>query len=315
MFFNSYWFKTIGFISLVFDSSGVTKNQIKHIEQIVEEYADKIRIHNAELAKLDNPIRFIVKQNDNDRPLTIIPNEYNDCFITLVARTDPLHKSNLITELVQGKLLEDIKENSLDIRYDYFLDKMYFNYFHFSYFPGGINYDIFNEQIDESGEMKIDTYHKLKKRLHNRKIWYFNGPPEKKPNALLAILPSDSSINMNHLSLLDCLYQQLKSFFTNEINIEEHILSMEFIPLNCIWNSDDIQNQFIIDCHTIKTKEYLLEKPLKVFLDNKNSFIIELRSYDEYMQNEYEKSMKANHYRQLIKNHDEAIQRISKKKS
>jgi hypothetical protein len=83
---------------------------------MIERYADQIRAHKAELIKLDNPIRFVIKQLDNDTPLTTIPREYNDCFLTLVTRTDPLHKSQLVTELVQDKLLDDVKNNSLDIR-------------------------------------------------------------------------------------------------------------------------------------------------------------------------------------------------------
>jgi len=61
-------------------------------------------------------MRFIIKPVDNDTPLTTIPREYNDCFITLVTRSDPLRKSDLVTNLVQEKFSEDVKANSLDIR-------------------------------------------------------------------------------------------------------------------------------------------------------------------------------------------------------
>lgn len=94
----------------------MTKHQVNNIEKIVEEYADKIRTNKAEFAKLDNPMRFVIKPLDNDKPLTTIPREYNDCFITLVTRSDPLRRSDLITELIQEKLLEEVKTNSLDIR-------------------------------------------------------------------------------------------------------------------------------------------------------------------------------------------------------
>lgn len=87
-----------------------------NVEKIIEQYAEKIRTNKAELVKLDNPIRFIIKQLDNDTPLTTIPREYNDCFLTLITQTDPLHKSILVTELVPDKLLGDVKANSLDIR-------------------------------------------------------------------------------------------------------------------------------------------------------------------------------------------------------
>ncbi|CAF3998814.1 unnamed protein product [Rotaria magnacalcarata] len=177
------------------------------------------------------------------------------------------------------------------------------------YFPGGVNDDMPHDEINENGQMKLETYQNLKKRLNHRKIWYFDGPPEKKPNALLAILPIDSYVNMNHQRLLDCLYDQLKVVSVNEnFDRKDQILSIEFIPLSCILNSNDIQNQFIIDCDTIQTKEKLMEKPLKISL-NKHSTTIELRSYDEEIHKEYEKSIKAEKYRELIKNHDEAVKR------
>lgn len=282
---------------------------------MIEQYADKIRANQAELAKLENPIRFVIKQLDNDIPLTTIPREYNDCMLTLITRSDPLHKSHLVTELVQNKLVEDVKANSLDIRLENILNLLsIFMNFYFSYFPGGVNYDVPHDDIDENGQMKIETYQKLKKRLNNRKIWYFSEAPEKKPNALLAIVPLDPSISMNHQRLFDCLGNQLKSVSTNEdFAVEERIISIEFMALSCILNSYDIPNQFIIDCDSTETKKKLLEKPLK-FASSKQTFIIELHSYDEYMHKEYEKSIKAEKYRELVKNHDEAIKRTSSTK-
>jgi hypothetical protein len=162
--------------------------------------------------------------------------------------------------------------------------------------------------------MNIETYEKLKKRLNNRKVWYFEEAPEKKPNALLAILPSDSSINIDHQRLYDALYDRLKTSLTNGDSIsEQRIVSIEFIPLSCILNSNDISNQFIVDCDTIETKRQLMDKPLKISL-NKNSAMIELHSYDEDMQREYEKFIKSEKYRELIKTHDASVKRTTSKK-
>jgi len=161
--------------------------------------------------------------------------------------------------------------------------------------------------------MQIETYQKLKKRLNARKVWYFNAPPEKKPNALIAILPSNLSTIIDHKCLLDCLSERLKTVSTNEnFDIGERILSIEFIPLSCILDSYDVSNQFIIDCNTIETKQKLLDKPLKFNL-NKQSITVELQSYDENIQREYDKSVKAEKYRELLKIHDEAVKRTSTK--
>jgi hypothetical protein len=162
--------------------------------------------------------------------------------------------------------------------------------------------------------MKIETYQKLKKRLNSRKVWHFDGPPEKKPNALLAILPPDLSIHIDHQRLFDALYDRLKISLTNEnFNIEQQILSIEFVPLSCILNSNEISNQFIIDCDTIETKRQLMDKPLKILL-NKQTTMIELQSYDENIQREYDKFIKSEKYRELIKNHETAVKRTSSKK-
>ncbi|CAF5106283.1 unnamed protein product [Rotaria magnacalcarata] len=162
--------------------------------------------------------------------------------------------------------------------------------------------------------MNLETYQKLKKRLNSRKVWYFDGPPEKKTNAFLATVPPDTTITIDHQRLLDALYDRLRSSSTNaNCTIEQQILSIEFSPLSCIFNSSDMSNQFIVDCDTMETKQKLLEKPLKI-VSNKHSVNLELQSYDENIQREYEKFIKSEKYRELIKNHDSAVKRTSKTK-
>ena len=185
-----------------------------------------------------------------------------------------------------------------------------------SYFPGGINYDVPREEIDETGQMPMETYQKLKKRLSNRKVWYFSGPPEKKPKGLIAILPVESSIRITHDVLLNAIYERLKSISSEDnYPVEERILSIEFVPLSCILSSNDVSNQFIIGCDSKETKQQLMETPLK-FTINKQSIQIELQSHDEIMQREYEKFIKSEKYQELLKNHDDAKKRVgSNKKS
>ena len=100
----------------VFDSTCVTQVQVDSVEKLIEPYAAQIRRREAEFVKLDNPIRFAIRQTDTELPLTTIPREYNDCLITLVTQTDPLRKSKLVTELVPEPFTEEVKMSSLDIR-------------------------------------------------------------------------------------------------------------------------------------------------------------------------------------------------------
>lgn len=183
----------------------------------------------------------------------------------------------------------------------------------FSYFPGGVNYDVPHDEIDENGQMNLETYQKLKQRLRNHKLWYFSSPPEKKPNALIAILPLTHSFAIQHQQLLDGLYDRLKSSSTEQnLNVKHRIISIEFLPFNCILDSFDIPNRFVIDCDSSETKQELIDKPLKLNI-NKQSIIIELISYDEVMRKEYDKSIKAEKYRELVKNHDLAVKRSAGK--
>ena len=78
-------------------------------------------------------------------------------------------------------------------------------------------------------------------------------------------------------------------------------------------NSSDIPNEFIVDCDTNNTKRLLMEQPLKL-VANKQTIHIDLQSYDENMQREYEKFIKSEKYRELIKNHDAAMKRTTSKK-
>ncbi|UJR13486.1 hypothetical protein I4U23_000500 [Adineta vaga] len=277
---------------IFFDSTRVTKVQIKIVENLVEQYVDQIRTHRAELIKVDNPMRFIIKgmNSENNTPLITIPREYNDCLLTLITRSDSLRQSNLISDLIQDQFYEDMKANSLDI----------------SYFPDGINYEHRQEESDKNGQITNETYQKLKNRLRNRQVRYFNRPPEKKPLALLAILPVNGSIYVNHQQLLDCLYDRLKTYSTNKITeIQHKIISIEFLPLTCILDSNEISNQYIINCDTMETKQQLIIKPIKLNL-NKQFFLIEFHSYDEDIQREYEKFLQAEKYRELIKNYQKA---------
>ncbi|CAF1354463.1 unnamed protein product, partial [Didymodactylos carnosus] len=280
---------------IFFDSTVVTKTQVSYIEKIIEQYADNIRLKRAEIIKLDNPTQFVIKSLTNDDFLAKIPREYNDTVLTIIAKTDPLRKSEIINALINDKLVEDIKANSLDI----------------SYFPGGVNYDVPRDEIDDSGQLKLETYKKLKQRLNARKVWFFNDIPQKKPNALLCSMPND--LNLNHKQLLDLLYEILQTD-SGRTDVSRKILSLEYVARSVILNSVEVNDQWIIDCDTKETKNQLKEKGLKISVGNhqRHPLIIELRSYDEEIQKEYEKFLKSEKYRELIRTHDESIKKLAK---
>ncbi|CAF0998451.1 unnamed protein product [Adineta ricciae] len=285
-------------LKIFFDSSHVTKTQVKTVEKLFASHANQIRVRQAELIQVDRSIQFAIRATNSEKLLTTIPRKYNDCLLTLITRSNPLRRSNFVSELVHDQFYEEIKANSMDI----------------SYFPGGVNYEIPQEEIERTGQISSKTYEKLKTRLSNCQVRYFSHPPEKRPCSLLAILPANYSTSINHQQLLECLYDRLKTLFTHDkIDIKQRILSLEFLPLTCILDSNGVSNQYIINCDTIDTKQKLMSKPMKLYA-NKQLFFIELHSYDEDLQKEYEKFLQAENYRELIQNYLPTIKRISRKK-
>lgn len=118
-------------IILVFDSSIVTKHQVKSIEK----YIEQIRCDDVEIVKFENPLRFVVQNKTTHSVVTTIPHEFNDCLLTLISHSDPLRKSEIIDKCVSAELSRDIKDNSLDIRsrsMKYKNDKQIFHLFSFS---------------------------------------------------------------------------------------------------------------------------------------------------------------------------------------
>jgi len=157
--------------------------------------------------------------------------------------------------------------------------------------------------------MKIETYQNLKQRLTHQKVRFFSDRPDKKPQALIVILPKNLSQTITHKCLLDALGDHLKSSLTDEdFDIEQKIVSIEFVPLTCILDSYQIANEFIVDCDCQQTKQEFLDQTLKIQL-KKQTISIELHSYDEHMRKEYERFLKSEKYRELIKNHERAVKR------
>lgn len=170
------------------------------------------------------------------------------------------------------------------------------------------------QEIDENGQMPLETYQKLKKRLSNKKVWYFSGPPEKRPNSIIAIIPADAPFEVDHQCLLNAIYEHLKNVETHQDqSANERILSIEYVPLSCLLSSSEVSNQFIIDCDEHQTKQTLLGTPLKISL-HKQSVNIEFQSHDELMQKEFEKFIKSEKYHELLKNHENGRKKVSANK-
>ena len=94
----------------------MTKHQVRTIEKYIEPYVEQIRSDQAELFKLENPLRFLVLQKETRSVMTTVPQELNDCLLTLISHSDPLRKSEMIGKLIPQQLLQDVKDNALDIR-------------------------------------------------------------------------------------------------------------------------------------------------------------------------------------------------------
>jgi hypothetical protein len=176
-----------------------------------------------------------------------------------------------------------------------------------------VNYDVPQREINDDGQLDLDTYKQIQSRLKHRTVCFFTERPASRANALIVILPINHSLNIHHQDLFDILYEQVKRLSDDDnIDIHQRILSLEFVPSTCVFGSLDLANYFVVDCDRIETKQHLLSSPLR-FTHDHQSFPLELHSYDEYIQREYDKYLKAEKYKELIKQHEQAIRGKPKK--
>ena len=132
-----------------------------------------------------------------------------------------------------------------------------------------------------------------------RTMW-FNGPPERKPLAVIFEYGGDV---FGHEKILEEVTKCLSG-------TKGHVVSLEFVPRTVHFGSVYVDNQWILTLDSQHTKFYAITKGIRV--DGEQ---IEVQSYDEFIFNEFEKFVRVEKYKNLIRGHEKAVLESHKKYS
>ena len=153
----------------------------------------------------------------------------------------------------------------------------------------------------QSSKLKASAYKKLKDKVNTSKCMWFSCPPERKP--LSVIFESTGiSADIGHEQLLDETNNYLKE-------IGGHVESLEFVPRSVHFGSVYVENLWILTLNDMNTKFFTITNGLKI-KDEK----LTVKSYDEFIFSEYERFIRNEKYKKLIKNHEKAVQNLNNAK-
>ncbi len=152
----------------------------------------------------------------------------------------------------------------------------------------------------QSQKLKVTAYKALKEKVSTTKTMWFNGPPERKPLSVIFEYAGDD--DFGHEKILQEVEKCLRTCH------DGHVVSLEFVPRSVQLGSVYVENQWILTLNNQKTKFFCINNGLFV-CDEK----IEVQSYDEFIFGEFDKFIRVEKYKHLIKNHEKAVLSNQKK--
>lgn len=126
---------------------------------------------------------------------------------------------------------------------------------------------------------------------------WFNGPPERKP---FSVIFEYCDEEIGHEKILEEVSRCLKN--------KGHVISLEYVPRSVQLGSVYVENQWILTLDSQKTKFFAITNGVDICGEQ-----VPVQSYDEFIFSEFEKFIRVEKYKHLIKNHEKAVQNNHKK--
>ena len=146
----------------------------------------------------------------------------------------------------------------------------------------------------QNPKLKNAAYKKLKDKVNTSKVMFFSSPPERKP---LSVIFEYAGVDIGHESILEETNKYLEQ-------TGGHVESLEFVPRSVHFGSVYVENLWILTLNDMNTKFYTITNGIKI-KDEK----VSVKSYDEFIFSEYERFIRNEKYKKLIKNHEKAIEK------
>jgi hypothetical protein len=148
-----------------------------------------------------------------------------------------------------------------------------------------------------AGKLKNTVYKKLKNKLEVTRVMYFTEAPVSKP---LSIVFELNGFDAGHSDILN---ETSKCLMNDDWKVTE----LEFVPRSVHFGSVFVDNLWIVTVNAKDAKYFLISHGVII-----NDQKIMPKSHDEFMNTEYERYIRAEKYRELIKNHEKAMSNQSK---
>jgi hypothetical protein len=146
------------------------------------------------------------------------------------------------------------------------------------------------------GKLKNNVYKKLKNKLEVTKVMYFTEAPISKPTSIIFEL---GGFDVSHSEVLDQVGKCLED--------DWKVVELEFIPRSVHLGSVLVDNLWMVTLNQRDAKHFLITNG--IIIDGRK---ILPKSHDEFMNTEYERFIRAEKYRELVRNHEKIISNQSK---
>jgi hypothetical protein len=159
-----------------------------------------------------------------------------------------------------------------------------------------LNGDQINSNLSSTPKIKLSTIKKMKEKVNASKVMWFSGPPERKPHSVIFEYPS-SGINskIDHETILNQTNIYLKE-------IGGHVESLELIPRSVQFASVYVEDLWVLTLNHMNTKFYTITNGIKI-----NNETILVKSYDDFIFSEYERFIRNEKFKKIIKNHEKVL--------
>jgi hypothetical protein len=148
-------------------------------------------------------------------------------------------------------------------------------------------------------KLKNTVYKRLREKVAKAKVMWFAAPPERKP---MGVVFEYAGVDISHETVLEEVNKYIN-------HIGGNVESLEFVPRSVHVNSVHVDNLWILTLNDMNTKFYTITNGIVLGKQK-----IPVKSYDEFIFSEYEKFIRNEKYKQLIKNHEKAVEKSLKKK-
>ena len=199
----------------------------------------------------------------------------------------------MIRTVVEPKLLKKVVRDGMDV----------------SHLPGGLNHDLppsqefeytlnsikkLNQQAmpEKTGKLKNVVYKKLKEKVSSTKVMWFSGPPVFKP---LSVVFEYAGFDLTHETILEDVNNCLSS-------VKGQLEEIEFVPRSVHFGSVHVQNLWILTLNHKEARFYTISHGIEISGER-----VFPKSYDDYIFTEYEKYIRTEKYKVMIKNHERAL--------